>query len=469
MVFIDSVLASVWEMLRGVPWQWYVALAAGLGAAALVAGLLIRACSFRLILHLGGGKTVCERHPGDHKLELVSPPPRKGYRFIGWFRDEACTEPVTGVLRVPRRGAELYARWKAVLPVDTSHVGVPRQTFPETHPADQSEARPVAVCTPFQSSSALSPEEDDGDFTRALLTSASGELIFIRRRRSFLARMALVDSAVQGYFGEVRAALLSRKGVRERVGWGGASYMAGRAVLARVTANTKSLVVFFALDPREALQSGVRFTDMSERKRYAAVPVRCKVTGQRTLRSVLVLIQRLADSRGLATGGRPAAFDFPPADSQILAARGLIKISARKENGEAVSGEELHALLSAGATLEKFSSSFWLRRMGRKAARGLLGDSIVLPDFHETVGRSSAARALINLDTIAAHFAEGEHVDLESLREKGLVDRRATECKVLARGRLDKALTVEAEEFSLAAERLIALTGGKVVRVHRNK
>ena len=110
MVFIDSVLASVWEMLRGVPWQWYVALAAGLGAAALVAGLLIRACSFRLILHLGGGKTVCERHPGDHKLELVSPPPRKGYRFIGWFRDEACTEPVTGVLRVPRRGAELYAR-----------------------------------------------------------------------------------------------------------------------------------------------------------------------------------------------------------------------------------------------------------------------------------------------------------------------------------------------------------------------
>ena len=92
-----------------------------------------------------------------------------------------------------------------------------------------------------------------------------------------------------------------------------------------------------------------------------------------------------------------------------------------------------------------------------------------MADFHETVGRSSAARALINLDTIAAHFAEGEHVDLESLREKGLVDRRATECKVLARGGLDKALTVEAEEFSLAAERLIALTGGKVVRVHRNK
>lgn len=466
MIFIDSFLASVWEMLRGVPWQWYVALAAGLGAAALVAGLLVRACSFRLILHLGGGKTVCERHPGDHKLELVSPPPRKGYRFIGWFRDEACTEPVTGVLRVPRRGAELYARWKAVLPVDTFHVG--------THAAPQQTRLTSAeeVClgaggAPICPASNVRLENDEGDFTRALLTSASGELIFIHRRRSFLARIALADVSVRGYFGEVRTALLSRKGVRERICWGGASYMFGREVLARVAANAKSLVVFFAMDPREALQSGVRFTDMSERKRYAAVPVRCKVTGQRTLRSVLVLIQRLADSRGIVSGEGPAPFAFPPADVRILTANGLIKIGARRENGEAVSGEELRALLSSGATLEKFSSSFLLRKVGRRAARDLLGENDISSDFHELVSRSAAARALVNLDTLSVHFAEGEHVNLESLREKGLIDRRATECKVLARGRLDKALMVEATEFSLAAERLIALRGGKAVRTRK--
>ena len=37
--------------------------------------------------------------------------------------------------------------------------------------------------------------------------------------------------------------------------------------------------------------------------------------------------------------------------------------------------------------------------------------------------------------------------------------------KVLARGILDKAITVEAHEFSIDAVKMIALTGGKVVRI----
>ena len=538
-MFQELILVCIREALIAFPWRPIAALAAGLGAAAIAAYFLIRACSFRLILHLGDGTTVSERHPGDCRLDLYPLPPREGYRFVGWFRDEACTEPVAGVLRVPRRGAELYARWKAELPqgspcavsplrkaegsavaLSAPSVSAAAPSAPASAPlvpsvseravtasgsdleragaasgsvseragaasgsvseragaATGSVSERAGAATGFGSAarspappSSLSrsrsvPTEDD--FTRALLTTAAGELIFLYRRRSFLARLALADGAVQDFFREVRAALLSFAGVRERIGWGGASYAVGRTTLARIAANAKSLVVCLALDPRGAYLAGVHFADLSARGRYASVPVRCKVTGRRSLHAVLDLVRELARLHALAGCAPPAPPELPPPDPRLLAERGLIRVVARRENGDPVAEEELRALLEAGATLEKFSSAFALRRMRGRAVRFLLGEGA---SPRPVPARSSAARALVNLDTIAACFADGERVDLETLREKGLIGRRVTACKILARGRLDKVLTVEAEEFSRAAERLIAQKGGKAVRVHKGK
>lgn len=506
-------LSAFFEFLASLPWQLYAALAAGLGCAALVAGLLLRACSYRLILHLGDGITVCERHAGDCKLELLPLPPRAGYRFVGWFADEGCTEPVVGTFRVPRRGAELYARWKAELPRGARQlrpplraarpaegdapVSAPAPAQGASAPAAQmpaSAAHSAASAVPSAATAAQmpvsaaparavrqgpaprsatfipappfappSPEQEgegDGAFSRALLTSAAGEMIFLRLRRSFLARIALADEGVRALFATVRAQLLTFRGVRERVSWGGASYYCGRILLARVVANTKSLAVSLAADPQEAARAGVHFRDLSDRKRFAAVPVRCKVTGERSLRAALSLVRAIAERQGLQGGATVQPFTFPPADRAQLTARGLIRTDARRASGERVSEGELRALLTAGATLETFSAAFALRRASRRTARLLAGEE------GPQVG-SRAARALVNLDTLSANYEAGERVDIGSLREKGLVDRRATACKVLARGGLDKPLTVEAEEFSLAAERMIAQTGGRAVRPPR--
>ena len=506
-------LSAFFEFLASLPWQLYAALAAGLGCAALVAGLLLRACSYRLILHLGDGITVCERHAGDCKLELLPLPPRAGYRFVGWFADEGCTEPVVGTFRVPRRGAELYARWKAELPRGARQlrpplraarpaegdapVSAPAPAQGASAPAAQmpaSAAHSAASAVPSAATAAQmpvsaaparavrqgpaprsatfipappfappSPEQEgegDGEFSRALLTSAAGEMIFLRLRRSFLARIALADEGVRALFATVRAQLLTFRGVRERVSWGGASYYCGRILLARVVANTKSLAVSLAADPQEAARAGVHFRDLSDRRRFAAVPVRCKVTGERSLRAALSLVRAIAERQGLQGGATVQPFTFPPADRAQLTARGLIRTDARRASGERVSEGELRALLAAGATLETFSAAFALRRASRRTARLLAGEE-------RPQAGSRAARALVNLDTLSANYEAGERVDIGSLREKGLVDRRATACKVLARGGLDKPLTVEAEEFSLAAERMIAQTGGRAVRPPR--
>lgn len=74
-------------------------------------------------------------------------------------------------------------------------------------------------------------------------------------------------------------------------------------------------------------------------------------------------------------------------------------------------------------------------------------------------------KTIINIDTLSEHFASGDTVDLSTLKEKGLLPGKADFVKVLARGVLDKHLTVEAQDFSADAVKMIILTGGKVKKV----
>ena len=67
---------------------------------------------------------------------------------------------------------------------------------------------------------------------------------------------------------------------------------------------------------------------------------------------------------------------------------------------------------------------------------------------------------VVNLDTLAITFEAGVVVTPELLRERGLVPRGKGLVKVLARGEVDKALTVRAHKFSGKAAEKIAAAGG---------
>ena len=73
-------------------------------------------------------------------------------------------------------------------------------------------------------------------------------------------------------------------------------------------------------------------------------------------------------------------------------------------------------------------------------------------------------KAIVNIDTISANFADGDVVDLQALQSKKLVSRKDTAIKVLARGSLDKSLTVVADAFSADAVKMIVLMGGQAKR-----
>ena len=80
------------------------------------------------------------------------------------------------------------------------------------------------------------------------------------------------------------------------------------------------------------------------------------------------------------------------------------------------------------------------------------------------VSRKGAKKGIVNIDTLSKNFEADDTVTLDALIEKGLVPKKVGSLKVLARGVLDKPLTVEAQDFSLDAVKMIVLTGGKAVK-----
>ncbi len=102
-----------------------------------------------------------------------------------------------------------------------------------------------------------------------------------------------------------------------------------------------------------------------------------------------------------------------------------------------------------------------------ETADALLSDSEATAWLRTERGAGKGPLAAVNLDAVNAAFDAGETVTLKALRQKGLVPQRAGRVKILARGTLDKPLTIKAEAFSAAALKMICVTGGSAILLKR--
>jgi large subunit ribosomal protein L15 len=102
-------------------------------------------------------------------------------------------------------------------------------------------------------------------------------------------------------------------------------------------------------------------------------------------------------------------------------------------------------------------------RSGFKFKRGFEGGQMPLHRRVPKRGFHNPFRVeyeVVNLDTLAKRFEAGTVVTLELLREHGIVGGGRSLVKVLARGDIDKALTVRVHKFSGKAAEKIAAAGG---------
>ncbi len=83
----------------------------------------------------------------------------------------------------------------------------------------------------------------------------------------------------------------------------------------------------------------------------------------------------------------------------------------------------------------------------------------------EIIYTRGSEKEIINVGILSKNFATGERVDVNSLKKKGLISDDTAYIKVLGGGSIDKPLMVYANDFSLSAVKMIALTGGQVTKV----
>jgi ribosomal protein L15 len=103
-----------------------------------------------------------------------------------------------------------------------------------------------------------------------------------------------------------------------------------------------------------------------------------------------------------------------------------------------------------------------------KAADALITDALaeaLLMTEEREIYTEGSRRGVINVDTLSAAFLPGDEVDINRLKKKKLIARDVGYIKVLARGVVDKPLRVYANDFSLSAVKMIALSGGEAIKV----
>lgn len=70
----------------------------------------------------------------------------------------------------------------------------------------------------------------------------------------------------------------------------------------------------------------------------------------------------------------------------------------------------------------------------------------------------------VNIEVLENHYANGETVDLSTLKEKKIVKQNVKYVKILGNGELSKKLTVDGLKVSKHAQELIEKAGGSVVK-----
>ncbi len=329
-------------------------------------------------------------------------------------------------------------------------------------PADGDSVPKAEEYEEVSSASAATEEHDESGGAQAANVTADKTPSVARfggvsYRRSFLAKIIQGTEDNKRYYSALKNELLSYKKARSSVSFTSDTIYFGRVRLAKIVVAGKTLKIYLALDP-EAVEKKYGARNAGGKKKYEKTPCCLRVKSDLGLKRAIVLVGRLMSEAGAAKIPDFLPTDYaalyPYEETESLVARGLIKKLV------ALGGDE---------NVKADVSAFIRGKITVAEAQSALSDEAAATLVETVRERNAEARAagkkvIVNIDTLSECFDANAVVTLDALKEKGLVPQNADFVKILARGALDKPLTVEANDFSLDAVRMITLTGGKAIK-----
>lgn len=375
-------------------------------------------------------------------------------------------------------------------------------------------AEPVAEQAPAEEPVADKPEKqlmadkpaEDGT-SRIVYTSEDGWYVRVRYDRSFEAKLIQADDTLKRWYSELKNELLSYKKVTSRLSWQHEAFRLGRGTVAKLVIRGKTLRIYLALDPSAYDGSKYVVEDASEHAKFEKTPLLYRIRSERRCRYAKELIAAAIAALG-GDRGQEQDTDYasvPYENTQELIGRGLVRIvevrrrtqgggktelladedEAEDEDDLVVESSELEAESEEEIAAEPASEKEQEpetepepeaveepepeplpdpaveHRVSVAVAEQLMTDEEALVLAAEA-GSDRQRQTIVNIDTLGEYFADGERVTIDEMRERiPFFDQKATSVKVLARGVLNKTLEVEADDFSLAAVKMILLLGGK--------
>ena len=333
-----------------------------------------------------------------------------------------------------------------------------------------------------------------------------GNALDIKYSRSFLANVIQSEDTVKDFYSELKNYILSYKGVKSRISWKFDSYNRGREQLFKLKLRGKTICMYCALDPNEFEKSKYHH-EAIDAKIFADVPMLVKIKSKLGLKKAKELVDIVMAKYQIEVNAKAKKVDYvaeyPYEDTDALVQKELVKIlqadaNTVKKAAPIVEKEEEPALepvveetpvveevieepvveevveepvveevveeITPATTVEEIQ---YVESVSADEVDSLVVDEVVdslVEEDVEFVDKDDNKKSIVNVDTLSAEYEAGDVVDLASLKEKGLVHKKSKSVKVLARGTLDKALTVKACDFSAQALKMIVLTGGKAVK-----
>ena len=353
------------------------------------------------------------------------------------------------------------------------------ETLVEEEPAPVEEAEPEHKEEPVketvEADDADEADEDsfDEDAVQTEIPDASQRvvpegkiLVKVRYNRSYTAKLIQSQDVLKGYYDEVKSELM-RYGVTPRISWKHETFRKGRKLLARFAVRGKTLGVYLALNPAEFENTKYKVEDVSSVKKNAGVPSLYRIKNDRRCRYIKEIIAKLMAENGVEAGEEMHenySAQYPYEELEPLIEKKLVKLLPWKEFA---AGSEVGLI---AVSKDDIPAEIFMGEVSVDEAEDMfVGGSVdVLVESSAKVS-DKTKKDIINIDTLGKYFRSGETVTVEEIKNRvPNFGKKVTYLKVLARGKLDKALTVEADDFSPEAIKMIVLTGGKVIRKKAN-
>lgn len=272
--------------------------------------------------------------------------------------------------------------------------------------------------------------------------------IVIKYKKSFVANLSLSGDETIKYYNELKNEILSYKKVKGRTSWSFDSFRKGRKLLARLAVRGKTLKLYVALDPKAYEGSKVKVLDATGVKRHASVPCLYKIKNNRRLEYAKALIAEVMAQNGLVKTKEVEYVDYGAElvyrDIESLIAHGYIKDLQQGDNSEIIDAVEEVSVYEVNKLMSDEEAEARVEASDREV--------------------NKSKRGIVNVDTLSMYFDNDELVTVDEVKRRvpGF-DKKVTFLKVLARGTLSKRLIVDADDYSIEAEKMILLTGGRVL------